>query len=149
MSEKGIDKLNGIVKAEIEGDEADILKEYMEVLNIQSIIMNGENKAVTDIFNGKVKYMESIGGWEIAATSDRIIQINNDESKIVFANNLQGELTSLPKEIDLLYIVGNKGVVRTSPPKYLVSDDAVINNISQSVHSYFTFVLKNDKIKVV
>ena len=149
MSENGIDKLEGIVKAEIEGAEADILKEYMEVLNIQSIIMNGENKVVADIFNGEVKYMESIGGWEIAAVSDRIIEINNEESKIVFANNLKGEMTSLPKGIDLLYIVGNKGVVRTSPPKYLISDDAVINNISQSVHSYFTFVLKNDKIKVI
>jgi len=50
---------------------------------------------------------------------------------------------------DITYSFGNSNIAQQMEYGYLVNDGAVLENIAQSINSYFTFIIKNAKIKIV
>lgn len=148
LQENNIDKLDGIVKASFTPKEADVLGEYMSELDAVSVITSASSDYLADMYHGKVKFAENIGSFMIVPLNENMVELRSNDVTILFVDNRYGEVTGVPNA-DIVYCLGDSSAVEANYPKYLVSDMAVLNNIAQSVNSYFTFIIKNAKIKVV
>lgn len=148
MSEKNITKLDGIVKASFDNDELFVLSKYKDTLNIKKLITSTKTEPLTDIFGKQIYFAVTSGGCIIAPLDEYIVEISTGDCKIVFVDNRSGRNPKFSGHINILYCIGNNDFVRDIMPDYFVNDKAVLNYIPQSVNSYFTFIIKDDKIKI-
>ena len=64
-------------------------------------------------------------------------------------DNLDDNDIALSGKAQLIYLLRNSNIAQQIEYGYLVNDGAVLENIAQSINSYFTFIIKNAKIKIV
>lgn len=149
LKEKNIQSISGIVKSKIEDNEIEIIKKFKEKVEIEEIITHKESIQLSTILDIKVIYARVVGEYMISPITEEIIQLTGNGKVIQLIDNRKGRITSLTEGIDILYMVGDNKLITDKTTNYYVSDIGVENNIPQSVNSYFTFILKNDTIRVV
>lgn len=150
LAEKNIAKIDGLVKSSFSDSEISVLNKYKTKLNIACLITNTITPVLQYVFDDKVFLTKVVGEYTIAPINENVVWLNSDLSNIVFASNIEyGNQVNIPHKVDILYCTGNFDIAYVAKPKYFVNNNAVINNIPQSVNSYFTFIIKGDKIKVV
>lgn len=149
MSEKNIHKINGLVKSSFEGKEVEVLAQYKQALKIEKLITNTSHSAFKDIFGENVLHAAVVGDYILAPITNNVVELSGKGSRVLFVNNLDNKNDYLSGKTDLIYLLGNSNIVSQIDYRYLVNDRAVSDYIAQSVNTYFTFIIKNAKIKII
>lgn len=148
MSEKGIWRVDGLVKTEFSGEEIEYVGDFAREIKITRLITSKSEHILEDVFE-EIHFAEVIGEYIIEPISSKEILITNDKVRVTILDNRGGEIKEMKVKTDILYCIGENEFVWDLNPKYYVNNTAVKNYIPQSCNSYFTFILKNDNIMVV
>lgn len=153
MNENSIYKIDGLVKADINDGDAELLLNFKRNLEINELITFSKHPMAKTVFEDKVYYNRIVGNFMITPYSENEILLKDKNATALFVNGNKNDIfTYSYSTVDILfgttstYLYEN---IMQIMPKYFVNDNAVAKDITYSINSYFTFIIKNDTIKVI